>query len=154
MLAHSLFSATGCLGTHTRHLFQMSCSENPERCQECHARRPQTLAVTHLCSRLIQEADHTAARGDAEWCNVRLWSLAAHCMCKGTIRCESKMLTTVASFAELLVAVYCITHDVQSQHHSMLFALPQAQKNCAQHAHTAVQVGSCEEVMWLVVWLV
>lgn len=33
------------------------------------------------------------------------------------------VLTTVAAFAKFLVAVHCITHDVQSQHHSTLLPL-------------------------------
>ena len=34
--------------------------------------------------------------------------------------------TTVSAFTQLLVAVHCITHDVQSQDYSALFALHQA----------------------------
>jgi hypothetical protein len=33
------------------------------------------------------------------------------------------MLTTVAAFTQLLVAVHSVTHDVQSQHNSTLLAL-------------------------------
>lgn len=65
------------------------------------------------------------------------------------------MLTTVAAFTQLLVAVHSVTHDVQSQHNSTLLALHAMSRHLSQHCKVGGkgQLADCTPDLTCKMWV-